>query len=201
MPVFNPPTLTRLLGSIEAGNLVVLCGAGLSMPSPSNLMSAVGVARACYNEWLPVEELPAHMRKDIDALAGHFHHVGMFKSVFIRKLVPWNDLVGEPNKAHAAVADFLVCRAAHATLSANFDPLIEQWAELRKIAMLGALAGAEAVEFTSNTSPLLKFHRCLHRNRTETLWTQAQLSETDIQERVASCSQWMNISIRPLNRR
>jgi hypothetical protein len=195
MPVFNPPTLTRLLGSIEAGNLVVLCGAGLSMPPPSNLMSAVGVARACYDEWLPFEELPAHMREDIDALAGHFHQAGMFKSVFIRKLVPWNDLVGESNEAHATVADFLVCRAAHAALSANFDPLIEQWAELRKIAMLGALTGAEAVEFAINTSPLLKFHGCLRRSRADTLWTQAQLGETDIQERVASCSQWMNLHL------
>lgn len=141
MPVFNPPTLTRLLASIEAGNLVVLCGAGLSMPPPSNLMSAVSVARTCYSAWLPFEELPVHMRDDIDALAGHFHHAGMFKTVFLRKLVPWSDLVGEPNKAHAAVADLLVCRAAHAAPSANFDPLIEQWAELRKIAMLGAPRG------------------------------------------------------------
>src|SRR5690349_3132931 len=103
MPIFNPRTLTRLLGSIEAGNLVVLCGAGLSIPTPSSLMSAVGVSRACYNKWLPIEELPANMREDIDALAGHFHAAGTFKSVFIRTLVPWNDLVGEPNEGHAAV--------------------------------------------------------------------------------------------------
>jgi hypothetical protein len=173
----------------------MLCGAGLSMPLPSNLMSAVVVARACYNKWVPIEELPAHMREDIDALAGYFHSAGTFKSVFIRKLVPWNDLVGEPNKGHAAVADFLVCRAAHAALSANFDPLIEQWAERRKIALLGALTGAEAVEFTNNTSPLLKFHGCLHRGRADTLWTQAQLGDADVQDRVATCSQWMNLHL------
>jgi len=40
----------------------MLCGAGHSMPLPSNLMSAVAVARACYNKWAPIEELPAHMR-------------------------------------------------------------------------------------------------------------------------------------------
>jgi hypothetical protein len=41
--IFDDPTLTRLLGSIEANRLVLLCGAGLSIPPPSDLMSAVVV--------------------------------------------------------------------------------------------------------------------------------------------------------------
>lgn len=126
MPIFDYPTLVRLLGSIEAGHLVVLCGAGLSIPFPSGLMSAVRVARVCYDKWLPTAALPEALRDDIDGLAGHFHAQGMFKSVFISVLVPWDELVGEPNNGHAAIADLLVCRAAHAALSANFDPLIEQ---------------------------------------------------------------------------
>src|SRR3977135_426001 len=80
MPIFDPPILTRLLGSIQANNLVVLCGAGLSIPEPSNLLSAVRVSRACYDKWLPTQQLPANMRDDIDALAGHFYAAGMFKS-------------------------------------------------------------------------------------------------------------------------
>jgi hypothetical protein len=59
MPTFDQPTRVRLLGSIEAGHLMLLCGAGLSMPAPSNLMSAAGVARACYDKWYPTEQLPA----------------------------------------------------------------------------------------------------------------------------------------------
>jgi hypothetical protein len=195
MPIFDPPTLTRLLGSIEADNLVVLCGAGLSVPAPSNLMSAVGVARACYEKWLPTEELPANLREDIDALAGHFHAAGTLKTVFIRALVPWDDLVGEPNKGHAAIADLLVCRAARAALSANFDLLIEQWSERRKVAMQGAVTGTEAVEFSNHTSPLLKFHGCLRRGRPDTLWTRGQLGDLDVQARVESCSQWMNLHL------
>jgi hypothetical protein len=195
MPIFNQPILNRLLGSIEAGNLVVLCGAGLSIPGPSNLMSAVRVSRVCYNKWLPTEQLPPNMRDDIDALAGHFYDAGTFKSVFIQTLVPWDDLVGEPNNGHAAVADFLICRAAHAALSANFDPLIEQWSDRRKVAMQGALTGIEAVQFSASTSPLVKFHGCLHRGRADTLWTQGQLGEADVQARVASCSRWMNLHL------
>ena len=135
--ILNENTLTRLLGSIEANRLVLLCGAGLSMPPPSELMSAVRVSRACYDKYHPIKALPAEMRDDIDQLAGHFLATGEFESVFIGSLVPWNDLVGQPNHGHAAVADFLICGAADAVLSANFDTLIEQWALDRKIAMRG----------------------------------------------------------------
>jgi hypothetical protein len=60
--------------------------------------------------------------------------------------------------------------------------------------MLGALDGAEAVQFT-RTHPLLKFHGCFHRQPNETLWTQAQLQEPLIKDRVASCSAWMTINL------
>src|SRR2546429_9695500 len=111
MPIFDPADLTRLLGSIEAGQLIFLCGAGLSIPPPSNLMSAARVARTCYDKWRPTESLPAALREDIDRLAGHFHAQGTLKTVFISTLVPWDDLVGQPNEGHAAVADFLICGA------------------------------------------------------------------------------------------
>jgi hypothetical protein len=39
--IFDDETLTRLFGNIYANQLVLLCGAGLSIPSPSDLMSAV----------------------------------------------------------------------------------------------------------------------------------------------------------------
>jgi hypothetical protein len=194
MPIFDPPLLTRLLDSIEAGRLVVLCGAGLSIPAPSKLMSALRVANTCYDKWQPIEPLPAALRNDIDAFAGHFHGKGIFTSVFVNALVPWDELVGEPNNGHAAIADLLICGAAHAALSANFDPLIEQWAERRKVAMQGALNGTEAVQFT-RTNPLVKFHGCLHRKREETLWTQGQLHEPSIAERVRTCSDWMTIQL------
>jgi len=39
--VFDDATMTRLLGSIAARPLMLLCGAALSIPPPSNLMSAL----------------------------------------------------------------------------------------------------------------------------------------------------------------
>jgi hypothetical protein len=188
-------TITRLLGSVEANRLVLLCGAGLSMPPPSNLMSAVRVSRACYDKYKPILELPAPMRDGIDKLAGYFHASGEFHGLFIGSLVPWNDLVGEPNAGHAAVSDLLISRAADAVLSANFDPLIEQWASCRKIAMQGALSGQEAMEFKKDANPLVKFHGCMVRGRKETLWTDAQLADPEIDKRVKACADWMKLEL------
>ena len=135
------------------------------------------------------------MKEAIDQLAGHFYGTHEFESVFIRGLVPWGELVGEPNEGHAAVSDLLISRAAEAALSANFDPLIEQWAMTRKIDMRGALDGPEAMAFQHKTSPLLKFHRCMHRLREQTLWTQAQLGEPQIEQRIQTCANWMRLIV------
>jgi hypothetical protein len=193
--IFDDPTRTRLLGSIEANNLVLLCGAGLSIPTPSALMSAVLVSRTCYDKYLPIMALPAAMRDNVEQLAQHFYNNGEFEKVFLGTLVPWDDLVGQPNPGHAAVADFLICGAVEGALSANFDPLIEHWANDRKIAMLGALNGQEATTFGRDCGPLVKFHGCLNRDRNKTLWTQAQLAERAMADRIASCSQWMGLTL------
>jgi len=192
--IFDEDTITRLLGSIEANRLVILCGAGLSIPAPSNLMSAKDVSRACYDKYRSIRVLPIEMREAIDQLAGHFYETHEFESVFIGKLVPWGELTGEPNEGHAAVSDLLVCRAAETVLSANFDSLIEHWARARKIDMQGALDGREALAF-HETSPLLKFHGCMWRLRKQTLWTQGQLGEPEIQQRIQACADWMKLML------
>jgi hypothetical protein len=187
--------LTRLLGSIEADRLVILCGAGLSVSPPSDLMSAVRVARTCYDAYKPIKVLPPDIRDKIDEIAGYFHGTGEFESLFIGKLVPWNELVGEPNAGHAAVSDFLICRAAYAVLSANFDSMIEQWASSRKIRMRGALDGVEAMNFGGDSNPLVKFHGCLVRSPEDTLWTKEQLRDAKIAARVKACSEWIKLTL------
>jgi hypothetical protein len=119
-------------------------------------MSAVSVSRFCYDKYQSIAALPPNLRDDVDLLAGHFFATRQFESVFIGSLVPRNELVGEPNNGHAAVADFLISRAATAALSANFDPLIESWGWGHKIAMHGALTTQEAVQ-SAESAPLLKF--------------------------------------------
>ncbi|MGN6146967.1 MAG: SIR2 family protein, partial [Rhizomicrobium sp.] len=53
--VLTPAQRNKLLDAIEADNLVLLCGAGLSIPEPSKLISAVTVAQRCYDARQPVE--------------------------------------------------------------------------------------------------------------------------------------------------
>lgn len=191
--VLNADLKTRLLGAIQTDSLIFLCGAGLSMASPSNLPSAIKISQTCYDAWLPTETLDPALRDDIDRLSGHFHARGDFKNIFIR-LVPWNELVGPPNNGHAAIADLLISRGAYAALSANVDSMIERWGEERRIAMRGALTGQEAGRFTESSNPLIKFHGCI-RNREETLWTQLQIAEAAAQARIKSCSEWMSINL------
>jgi hypothetical protein len=189
------PVQERLLGSIEAHNLVLLCGAGLSIPDPSNLMSAVAVARKVYDEYAPTLVLRAPLREDIDGLAGHFLTSGQFEPLFINRLVPWDDLTGEPNDGHAAVGDFLLSGAARAALSANFDLMIEQWSSRRKVQLRGVLDGVQATAYADATSPLLKFHGCMQMDRERTLWTKGQLALPEIQRRVDSCKAWMQLNL------
>ncbi len=120
--IFPDATRTRLLGSIEANRLVLLCGAGLSIPAPSDaLLSAVRVSQVRCDQYEPTLKLPAEMRDKIDELAlGHFYATGEFESVFVGRLVPWNDLVGQPNAGDAAVADFLIKRAAACAFICKF---------------------------------------------------------------------------------
>jgi hypothetical protein len=164
------------------------------MPSPSDLPSAVKVSQICYDARMHFERLDPSLRDNIENLAGHFHANGNFNSVFIH-LVPWNDFAGTPNRGHAAVADLLISRGAHAALSANVDLMIERWADEYKISMRGALSGQEAERFSVNTSPLIKFHGCMSRDREQTLWTQSQLTEAAVQARIDSCLQWMNLHL------
>ena len=193
--VIDEPTLTRLLGSIEANNLVLLCGAGVSIASPSNLLPARQVAQICYDKYRPVEKLPSAFRDDICRLAGHFYDSGQLQSVFLKGLVPWNDLVGEPNSGHQAIGDLLATRAASAALTTNFDTMIEQWAKSHKLAMRGAVEPAEAAPFANVTAPLLKLHGCIDRNRDETLWALQQLEEPGVQNRVSSWAQWIHLNL------
>ena len=182
----------RLLQAIDNDSLIFLCGAGLSMADPSNLISTVNIARLCYDHWVTIEPaLDPAFRKDIDQLAAHFHAQGSLPRSYILPKV-WDELVGAPNAGHAAIADLLITKAARAALSANVDALIEAWAAEHKVLLSGALTGQEAVDTTKNR-PLLKFHGCLLRDPDKTLWTHTQLTDPEMAQRLHSCTQWMNL--------
>lgn len=194
----TPETLTRLLGSMNAGRLLLVCGAGLSMAPPSRLPSAKAVAQSCFDKYCLESDadFDVTFRDNLETLAEHFAGLNTLESVFINHLVPWRSFVRPPNTGHAAIADFLITRAAVAAISSNYDTLIEQRAVEYGADFRGSLDGDEATAETVHQSPLLKFHGCAQRDRPATVWAPSQLDDATIAARIARSKVWMAANLR-----
>ena len=191
-------TRNRLLESINADRLVVLCGAGLSIAPPSELPLAGHVAQACHDKYCQIVDpnLDPTLQDDLEALAEHFAQQGTLTTSFIRTLVPWRNFSRQSNAGHEALADFLVCRAVFAVLSSNYDDLIELSARQHGADLQVALDGDQANIQGRDHSPLLKFHGC-KRDRDHTVWTMSQLeSDTVIADRTGKTRTWMKANLR-----
>lgn len=183
---------------MHADRLVLVCGAGLSMAAPSNLPPAWRIAEASFDKYT-VETDPncdPALRHDLEALAQHFVDIGTLETVFIESLVPWTTFIRPPNDGHAAVADFLVTKAAAAALSANYDMLIERCAIESGFDFQSALDGDEATVRARSQGPLLKFHGCSIRDRLATVWAPSQLAKSPISERIVKSKAWMAANLR-----
>lgn len=183
---------------MHAGRLVIVCGAGLSMASPSSLLPAWKVAEVCFDEYrLRVDPtIDPALRHDLEALAQYFANLGTLQSVFIESLVPWAQFVKPPNVGHAAIADFLVTKAAAATLSANYDMLVERCGWENGFDFQSSLDGDEATVRARTQGPLLKFHGCAIRDRSATVWAPSQLEAPTISERIARSKAWLAANLR-----
>jgi hypothetical protein len=183
---------------MNSGRLLVVCGAGLSMAAPSSLPSAKTVAERCFDKYR-LESDPRcdlNLRGDLEGLAEHFAGLNTLKSVFIEHLVPWKDFIRPANSGHAAVADFLITRAAAAGISGNYDTLIERQAWDYGADFRGALDGDEATVDAADRAPLLKFHGCAIRDRLATVWAPSQLQDPVIAGRIARSKVWMAAHLR-----
>lgn len=196
--LLNAAVKAQLLASIEAGRLVLVCGAGLSMAPPSSLPSAKVLAEACFDSY--VLRVNPHcnpaLRGDLEGLAEHFAQLNTLGTVFIESIVPWKDFVRPPNPGHAAIADFLITGAAASALSTNYDILIEMCAWAYGTDFCTSLDGDEATVRAVVHSPLLKFHGCSQRDRRATIWTKSQLQDHAIAERIAKSKTWMAANLR-----
>lgn len=192
--MLSEPLKSRIAVAVETDSLMLLCGAGLSMAAPSALPSAAKLARICFDKWRSAIDptLDVALRDDLGSLASHLYQHGRFAD-FLRT-VPWAELGGQWNAGHAAIADLLTCRAAFGALSANFDFLIEQWAEQHRGELQAATTGQEAQNFAVKTAPLLKFHGCARKKET-TLWTEDQLHDAETSARIAGCKDWIRLSL------
>lgn len=194
----TPTDQVRLLASMNAGRLVILCGAGLSMAPPSNLPAAWKVAEMCFDEYkLKIDpNIDMVLRHDLEALAEHFVGLNSLKTVFIENIVPWAEFERPPNPGHAAIADFLITKNVVAGLSGNYDKLIERCAWNYGADFVGSLDGDEATVANYKQAPLLKFHGCGHRDRSSTVWAGSQLEDLNIASRIEKSKVWMAANLR-----
>jgi len=183
---------------MNAGRLVILCGAGLSMAPPSSLPSAWRVAGMCFDRYrLTIDpSIDPALRDNLETLAEHFVGLNTLKSVFIESLVPWPDFVRPPNPGHFAVADFLITKTAVAGLSSNYDTLIERCAWGYGADFRGVLDGDGANVVSQRQAPLLKFHGCSQIDRGSTVWAPSQLGDAAIASRIAKSKIWMAANLR-----
>jgi len=183
---------------MDAGRLVVICGAGLSMAPPSNLPSARRVAEMCFDAYkVRVDpNINPALRQNLEALAEHFASLNTLKAQFIENLVPWSEFERQPNPGHAAIADLLITKAVVAGLSSNYDKLIERPAWDYGADFRGSLDGDEATVCSHAQAPLLKFHGCSYRDRGSTVWAPSQLHDPIIAGRIQRSKVWTAANLR-----
>lgn len=187
-----------LLASMNAGRLLIVCGAGLSMAPPSSLPSANVVSEDCFDKYKLETDpnIDENLRHNLENFAEHFAALNQLESVFIENLVPWQKFIRLPNPGHAAIADFLITRASVATLSSNYDTLIERVAVDYGHDFRVSLDGDEATVAAIRQGPLLKFHGCSSRDRYSTVWAPSQLEEEPIAGRIEKSKIWMAANVR-----
>jgi hypothetical protein len=184
---------TRLLEAIAADRLVLIGGAGLSIPPPSSLPTAAAVAAKCVATYKlqTGNDLPPAFLNDVEAVARHFRQDGRFESTFIGTLVPWSDFHREPNHGHEAIADFLACGVLLAGVTTNFDCLVESAAMRMGEPDFRAIVGDADLTHKPFHRPFLKAHGCATRSRNQTVWCREQLGADPVKQTMKRFIEWL----------
>jgi SIR2-like domain len=197
-------TIERLIVAIQQRQLVIFCGAGISLSPPSTVPTAGGLTTMCIAEYnvRALPPLPATATATLEALTEHLFSKDL-QSFFVRDLVPWRPFNRNSNSQHEAVADFLTSGAASFGLTTNFDVLIEAGAmELGADSFTPALDANQA-NVHQEHSPLLKLHGCAS-DPDHTLWCRLQLdggppvseANQEIRRRLESLKTWLRANLR-----
>ncbi len=191
----NEATAQRLMQSIAADSLTIMCGAGLSMAEPSKCPPTTKIASTCAERYQATvgTALDGAIINDIEKMSQWFREEARFDDLFIGKLVPWESFNTTPNAGHDAIADFLGCSVATAGISTNYDCLIEEAA--RSIGEPDFLPIIEPSDLAANRAhaPLLKVHGCAARgpSRLRTIWCKEQLNDPLLTERTERFKTWL----------
>jgi hypothetical protein len=197
-------TINRLVASIQQRQLVVFCGAGISLAPPSSVPSAGALTAQCVAEYnmraLPALPLPA--TRSLEALTEHLFAAGL-QSIFVRDLVPWRSFHRDVNVQHEAIADLLTAEAADFGVTTNFDELVEVSAMNLGADTFDAAVDANQASVPRRHSPFVKLHGCA-RDPDHTLWCRAQLlapppvspANETIRQRLDTLKVWLTANLR-----
>jgi hypothetical protein len=167
------------------------------MAGRSNLPSAQVVANRCFDTASAIDStIASSLRNDLEGVADHFVDSGGLVNVFIRQVVPWDDLVSSPNAGHQAIADLLLTGGADHAISTNYDQLIERSVWDLGADFVASLDGVEANLHSASHRPLLKVHGCCNRDRDNTVWTRRQMTMEPIQTRIRNSAAWLTANLR-----
>lgn len=185
--------ISILLGAIYADRLALLCGAGLSMASPSNLPSAAKLAAEAkrkYDALYGTTRPP--LSSDIESQAEFFWGRAELGTFYLRTLVDRNAFAGRPNAGHLAIADLLLVRGIQTAVSTNVDTMIET-AGMILFGNIGVgIERSEVAALPPTVSPLLKIHGCWSKDQDNTVWARSQLSEKPVASRIEGSREWLS---------
>jgi hypothetical protein len=180
------------LSALHADRLAILCGAGLSMASPSNLPNAAQLAAQAkrkYDAQYGPTRLPLPI--GIEEQAEFFFQRGELGTVYLRTLIDTHAFAGHPNAGHTAVADLLLVRAFQVGVSTNVDILIEIAGAMLFGRVGAAIDRNAAAVLLPDTAPLLKIHGCWTIDPDNTVWAPGQLAVEPVASRIAGSAQWL----------
>lgn len=180
------------LDAIFASRLVLLCGAGLSMSSPSNLPSAAALAASAKKKYAArFGTTRPPLADGIEEQAEFFFKTGDLGTLYLKALIDTDAFASPFSEGHSAVADLLLTGSACTAVSTNVDTLIED-AGHALFGEIGCGIDRETVAGLPNEiSPLLKIHGCWSRDRPNTIWAAGQLAADPVRSRVRGSAEWL----------
>ena len=188
--------LDLALTSLLSSRLALLCGAGLSMASPSNLPSAAAVAAEAKRRYdAKYGATRASLAENIDDQAEFFFQRSELNTVYLRTFIDPNTFVGQPNAGHAAIADLLLTRAIDIAVSTNVDSLIEVSGTMLYGQIGSSFERDVLATLPPGRAPLLKIHGCWATDPATTIWARGQLSAEPFARRISENKEWLAVRL------
>ena len=178
--------------AILGNRLALLCGAGLSMSSPSNLPSAAALAAEAKKKYAArYGSMRPPLPDGIEEQANFFFGRGELGTVYLRAFIDPHAFASHFNEGHAAVADLLLTGGVSTAVSTNVDTLIESAGQALFGHIHSGIDRETVAGLPLDVSPLLKIHGCWLRDQPNTVWAPAQLAANPVMDRVTGSTEWL----------